>query len=198
MCNIGGLSPYKWCTKTKNLHFDLYRSDYISVRTPKRAKNICLFFPALISQRPLTVIKFNQQETLDTISSCWRPPFLRTSATNLLNQHTPQTFFIFFSPFADYFQWVEVRAQEEFRISNSPERLTAWLPTGCPSYLLCLKPPCERPGLYFGHEDMINFCLLPGTYSLSVLSTISLKSEVINSADFISLSLTYIHVKQTF
>lgn len=56
-----------------------------------RAKNVCLFFPALISQLPLTVIKFYQQETWDAIFSCSMLPFLRASATNLLNQHTPQT-----------------------------------------------------------------------------------------------------------
>lgn len=109
------------------------------------SKNVCLFFPALISQLPLTVIKFYQQETWDAIFSCSMLPFLRASATNLLNQHTPQTS----TPppsLAIIFCEGNLRLRK-FYVFQAARR--GWLHGYSLAIhiicflLLCLKPPCD-------------------------------------------------------
>lgn len=145
----------------------------------QKSKNTPWFFPAPTRQLHLTVMKFQRQETSDTISSCWALPFLRTSATNLLNQHNPDVF-RFFSPFCDYFQWV--KTQEVLHIFNSPGRLAAWPPAAIPFHLLSLVLTLNvriirgaSSGLYFCSAAITDPCLFPQTFFFPVLSRNLLK-----------------------
>lgn len=78
------------------MSFNLLSRGNMQREKTRRAKIPLVFF-FLTPQLHLTVMKFYQQETWDTISSCQTLLLLRTSATNLLNQHITVIFPLFSS-----------------------------------------------------------------------------------------------------
>ena len=137
----------------------------------------------LTSHLPVTVIPLYQQETWDTISSCWTPLFLRTSAAILLNQHTPDIFppppplVIIFS------EW-KLRLRKCYAFQTVQRGRLRGYPLAL--HLICfvssldVKIKCRAcSGLYFGTIATMDPCLFPQTIFFSVLSRISLKSQAI-------------------
>lgn len=142
----------------------------------------------------------------DNLSMLNTLPFLRNSATNLLNQHTLDIFPSFSFLVIIFSEWkprlrkcCAFQTVQRGRLNGYP--LAAWLIC---FPLLCLKPPCEYnmrrlPGLYFGAAAMMapllvsrdNFFPFAQQIFLLKSQAIRIRSTVWDS---VSINQTHLHL----
>lgn len=143
-----------------------------SVRRPEEQKYHLFFWGGFLTQQlHLTVMKFYQQETWDTISSSQTPLFLRTSATNLLNQHITVISSVII------FTMIQSWPKEVVHVFKSAGHMTIHWQIILFAFFLSMYGRKERSvqDYFFGAAANMIPCLFPQTFCFPVLSRNLLK-----------------------